>query len=410
MKDEAKKQIKRFLALALGLVLALQTAPSAQAQTGGTEEPPPAAEEPGNDPRAAENALTVLDGEELQALAEQALKDLGLKAENVSIGYCYTPTGETWYFNEDAWYYSASLYKVPLMMIMAEREKSGELTQESVLTGRLTLAYAEDRVLVYSNNEIAHTVMGYLGSDREVREMYKQYSTLPEEDYPKNFLVYSYFSPRFMTDVMMTLYYEQERFPNILDCLKKAQPDGWFNKTGNHEYEIAQKYGAYEEVHHTSGVVYTPEPFILTVMTKNSGYPEESIGKIKQRFQDYTLQLAPRLEQAREEREALEEQERQKAEEARRMAEAEALASPEPVETPAPETTVSVEPAVSRTAPSPSPTPAPEQEARRQVLWIGGAVALGLCLAAVGIAAAGRKRGRRSALSSGGGKHYTPRH
>lgn len=397
---------KRLPALAVCALLLLQAGPRAWAQTAeeGETGPDPAVTA---DERAPESGLRVIDPEELEALTEQAIADQNFHSENLSIGYCYLPTGETWYYNEDTWYYSASLYKVPLMMIMAQREYEGELTQDTKLAGSVTLGYAEDRILVHSNNELAHTVMHYIGTDRECRELYQQFSDMPVEDYHSNFYNYSYFTVRFMTDVMKTLYYEQERFPNILDCLKKAQPDGWFNKTGNHEYEIAQKYGAYEEFYHTSGIVYTPNPFLLTVMTKNAGYVERNIAQIKQVFQDYTLSLDGKLEQARADYAA------QKAEEAERLAEEEARR--------AEEERLAREAAAAQTAPpqtalpeTPAPAPAEEQSGSRAWPAAVGGGALGLL--GVGLltrAKAGRRKQKTAAgaASRGGGdKHYHPRH
>ena len=70
----------------------------------------------------------------------------------MSVGFCYTATGDTWYHNPDAWYYSASMYKVPVMMILAERYKAGEITDETRISG-LTLAEANELILVYSHND-----------------------------------------------------------------------------------------------------------------------------------------------------------------------------------------------------------------------------------------------------------------
>ena len=176
----------------------------------------------GNESAEPAESFGILEPEALQKLVEDYCAKRGLKAENMSIGYCYTPTGDTWYYNGDNWYYSASMYKVPLMMNMAERYREGEITDETKISG-LTLAEANRHVLVYSNNDYAHAMMHYFGTDAECRELYKQYSDLPEDYYVSDFLDYSYFTAHFMTDVMKTLYYEEERFPNVIDSLKKAQ-------------------------------------------------------------------------------------------------------------------------------------------------------------------------------------------
>lgn len=266
----------------------------------------------------------IIDGEALKEQIESYIEEKDLNGENISVGYCYTPTGDNWYYNGDKWYYSASMYKVPLMMIFAEKEYEGELSQDSNLKG-LTLAQAEEYILTYSNNDYAHLMMSVLGTDRECRELYQQYSDLPVEDYDPDFYDYSYFTARFMTDVMETLYFEQERFPHIIDCLKLAQPENYFNRYLGASYDIAQKYGSYKEFNSTSGIVYTPEPFILTVMTEDLSIAmgETVIADFAKLFADYTLSLDAELERYEQEKAA--EEQRRKEEEEQRLKEEEQL-------------------------------------------------------------------------------------
>lgn len=262
----------------------------------------------------------ILDEAALTALVEGYIEEKGLKSENIGVGYCYTATGDSWYYNGERWFYSASMYKVPLMMLLAEKEYEGELSQDSLVKG-LPLSQAEEYVLVNSNNDYAHLMMSYFGTDRECRELYQQYSDLPKEDYDPDFYDYSYFCPRFMTDVVETLYFDSERFPNIIDCLKRAQPDNYFNLRLGSKYEIAQKYGSYKEFNSACGIIYTPNPFVLTVMTENLSIAmgEMVTADIAVLMEEYTLSLDAELERFRQEQEALqakaEEEERQRLEE-----------------------------------------------------------------------------------------------
>lgn len=248
--------------------------------------------------------MTIFDSDELQSMVESFIeeyKSYGVKPERFSIAYTYLATGETWYYNADTWLYSASMYKVPLMMILAQKEADGELTQESNLKG-ITLAKAENSILVYSNNDYAHLMLSYLGTDQEAREMYKQFSSLPDDYYDSDFVDYSYFTARFMDDVMNTLYSNPERFPHIIDCLKQAQPEDWFHLYTDDDLVIAQKYGSYNEFNSTTGIIYTPNPVILTVMTKNVESAEKVIGSAAKMFVDYTLTLDDKLESYQQEK------------------------------------------------------------------------------------------------------------
>ena len=240
-------------------------------------------------------SYAVIDPAELTRLVETYANARSLNKDNISIGYCYLDTGDTWYYNGDVWNFGAGVYYVPLMMILAERESRGELTQDSNLNG-LTLGEAERYVLTYSNNTYAHQMMNYIGTDKEVRKLYQNYSPLPEAYYDSDFLDYSYFTARFLTDVMKTLYNENERFPNVIECLKNADNGSLYHGALNGEYEVAQKYGNFidrrnVEYNNATGIIYTPHPFVLTVMTKNLGITHEVMWDLAVIMKDYTLGL-----------------------------------------------------------------------------------------------------------------------
>ena len=248
--------------------------------------------------------LTIFDADELDAMVEDFINTYSgcnVKSERISFALTYLATGETWYYNPDTWYYSASMYKVPLMMILAQQEADGKLTQESDIKG-LTLAKAEESILVYSNNDFAHLMLNYLGTDQEAREMYKQFSPLPQSYYHSDFVDYSYFTVRFMNDVMTTLYNNPDRFPHIIDCLKLAQPENYFHLYTDPQLEIAQKYGSYKEWNGTTGIIYLENPIILTVMTDHVERAEEVIARAAEMFVNYAPTLDAKLESYRTER------------------------------------------------------------------------------------------------------------
>lgn len=249
-----------------------------------------------------ETADPLLDAEELQRMVDAYFEETGILSELVSVGFLYTPTGESWYHNPDKWYYSASLYKVPLMMLLAEREAAGELTQDTLIYS-WPLSLIEEEVLTHSNNDIAYSVMLSVAEPFDCRRMFQRYSAIPEEEYPWEFASYSYFSARFMTDVMQTLFSGQERFPHVADCLLKAQPGHYFHLVLGDDVPIAQKYGYYHDDEdgsdwtHTAGIFYTTNPFILTVMTRYGGMGESMIGDLGALFFEYSRKLDTRLQQ-----------------------------------------------------------------------------------------------------------------
>ena len=267
----------------------------------------------------------VIDPEALQTLVDDFVAERGLDPKNFSVGYVYTATGEEWYYNPDTWYYPASMYKVPLMMALAEKVSAGELQQDSDLGG-YSVATAEEYIISYSNNDYAHHIRSYLGGDEAWREHAKSYAMLEDDDYNPDYMDYCYFSPRYITQVVKTLYNESERFPNIIECMLEARPthDFRLSEHMNNTYEIAQKYGSYaddlgDNWNHNTGIIYTPTPFILTVMTRNVQNYEKVISDVAVMLTDYTLSLEKELEIYEEEQ----------AEAAEEAAEAERIAAEE---------------------------------------------------------------------------------
>ena len=394
-----KKPFRIFLSLLLAASVCVSLPCAAFADGQDT------AQSAGNGEETAEPEMTIFDPDELQSMVDSFIQEYsgyGVKADNISFAYTYLATGETWFYNPDTWYYSASMYKVPLMMILAEKEADGELTQESDVKG-LTLAYAEESILVYSNNDYAHLMLNYLGTDKEAREMYKQFSSLPDDYYDPDFIDYSYFTVRFMNDVMTTLYNAPERFPHIIDCLKRAQPTDYFHLYIDPELEVAQKYGSYKEFNNTSGIIYTPNPVILTVMTSNLARAELVIGEAARMFVDYTYTLDGKLNSYKEEKARAEEEAKQKAaEEAAAQAEEEARLAKEAEEKAAAEE-------AARQAELAAQQEAEERAALMEKIK---AAAIVLCVAAAAVVIIvpvikGRRKTGTAGRSGGG---YTPRH
>lgn len=281
--------------------------------------------------------MSILDEAALTALVENLLASYyieGERLDNVSFAYTYLATGDTFYYNPDVWYYPGSVYKVPMMMLMAEKEASGELTRDSDLGG-YTLGQAEELILVWSNNDYAHLIRKYLGGDEVARQQYKKFSPQEDSYYHSDFVDYCFFTVRYMDDVMQHLYNNSENFPNIIDSLLVAMPHNFYHLKIDPSIQIAQKYGAFEQYNANTGIVYTPNPFILTIMSDCLSYDkaEHLMADAAKLFMDYTLsldaQLAAYEQQVAEAEAAAAEAERLRIEEEERIAREKAEAEAE---------------------------------------------------------------------------------
>ena len=316
---------KALLPLLLILALLLSFSPAALAEEGGP-------------------AAGLIDGDYLTEWVDEYRRGQALDRDwqDLSIGFCCTATGECWYYNADVFMYSASLYKVPVCMLMGEREVAGEFTAQDTIQGS-TVEYLEQCALIHSNNDYGHVLASYLGGSRggKCSDQAIAFTDLPEDYFPSEFYDSSYYSARFMTQVMETLYQGgEERFPRVIDCMLQAQPEEYLNLSLKDRFPVAQKYGAYEQDigynnNHIAAIVYTPHPIIVVIMTRNIGNYQYHMATIGAFLADYALSLDDALE-------------------AREQA---AAATPSPA--PTPEPTASPAPAED-SSPEPSPAPTPD--------------------------------------------------
>lgn len=358
-----REKISRFLAILLcaALILALPCAAFADGEDGGEApvDPAPVEPAPAESEAPAEPAQTpapeqssapaatvpeeqvdeviisaetvedgVLDSDELKKLIEDFLDERGIAHDRFRLGYTYTGTNETWYYNGDVWSYSASVYKLPLMMMLAQKVANGELKQDDKVCG-VDLTYAETSVLTYSNNDYAHVMIHYFDSERDYREQQVKMSDVPVEDIPERYYVSSHFSPRFVIGVLRNLYENPDQFPNIVECLKVAMPGQYLSRTLGDKYEVAQKYGAYEQFNNIAGIVYMPHPIFIAINTTWVGNAEQVLADAGKLLADYTLTLDARLEEREKAAKAEEERKLQEEEAERKRLEEEAARAEE---------------------------------------------------------------------------------
>ncbi|GEM_PF-785750 len=245
---------------------------------------------------------------------------------NVALGYRNTVTGEEYYANGDDYIVGASLYKTPLIMVYAERIARGELTFADEFAGK-SFEDIFSSVLTYSSNEPAEQLLGDLGGYVPLRRAIAEY--LGEDSEDEAYLRRTNrFSAREMVHCMNLLATEGERFPKVVDNLLLSAP-GLFLKTGDPDYEIAQKYGNLNDggiFFHAAGIIYTEQPIAVCVMTfgrcdSNALYTR-FVELVTKYTEDSIVAQKAAEEQARQEEEARQLEEARLTEEARLAEEA----------------------------------------------------------------------------------------
>ena len=282
--------MRRWICLLLSALVLFSALPTARAE--GAEEPAGEAEEP---------VYSVLREEEIAQVIEDYLTENNIWRPGIGIGFLYTATGEEWYYNGDKFFYSASLYKVPLLMLVSNMVARGELEQDAEIQG-FKLTQMEEAILVVSNNGFAHILMKtFWKSGRACREEWPALAGMEPDELPARFYAYSDFSARFMTLVLYTLYQNPDQYPMMIDFMKQAAPGKYFRNRLEDQYEIAQKLGYYERVHHTAGIIFTENPIIVTYMTQDIGPHGRFSADLAVRLVEYSKILDERLAEQKEE-------------------------------------------------------------------------------------------------------------
>ena len=382
-----KTSFSKLLSLLLALLLLLSAAPAALAEE--EEEP--------------EESL--IDEAYLNQWMEEYLQSRGITYDwqDFSVGFCYTATGDCWFYDADVFMYSASLYKVPVCMMIAEEIAAGDFTWTDTIQGS-TVEYLVRSALVYSNNDYGHVLVSYLGGSYRGKcsEASIGYTDLDPAYFPREFTEQSYYSARYMTRVMQTLLAGgEERFPRVNEYLLQAQPNEYMNLRLKDRWPVAQKYGAYDEGNgynnnHTAAIIYTPTPIVAVVMTRNVGDYQNRIAEVGEFLADYSLELDEKLAQREAERAAQEAAARE-AEQAAREASPSPEPAPEPAVTPAASTPAPAERPAPAPLPAASPEPAPAAEQPLPLgLWIILGALLGLSIPVLRHAFRSRKRKTRA--------------
>ena len=237
-------------------------------------------------------ALAEGGGGDLAALLSDYIQSRGINGGNISIAYYNTVSGEEYLWNGEEYFVAASIYKLPLNMYYYELEAAGEISPDDRVGG-YTLRQCHQYSLQYSNNELSEAMIARLGSFRQYRTLIAKYGDVPAESLPDKFYTSNQFNTAFVLNTLKILYDNEELFAEAIGYLKDAHPGQWFeSEIPDSECTIAQKYGWLIEDHaytHTAGIVYSGEPFLLVVFTRDVSRGAEAIGEIARICYDYNV-------------------------------------------------------------------------------------------------------------------------
>ena len=213
-------------------------------------------------------SVSVIDEAALDAQIEKIISSAGRSKDSISVALYYTGTGEYYYYNANRWWYTASLFKLPMVMKITRMEEEGELDANKLVLNQ-NLETAKEKILRDSNNSWAYGLLEKIFKNdiRYVRSNDLSYSEgFYAEELPSGFYKGYLYSARFYLGIIKELYTHASDYPNVIRYMCEASPTKYFHKVLGDKYRIAQKYGSAGHVVHAGGIIYTPEPVLLVVM------------------------------------------------------------------------------------------------------------------------------------------------
>lgn len=235
-------------------------------------------------PALADGAADALD-----AAVGALFEEYDLSKRNFALGFRALSDGTEYWYNADKLFETASLYKLPLNMYFYELEAAGELEPDGAVYG-IPLDLFHEQSLEHSNNELSQAMLDWIGSYRQFKDIAFGYTGLDDSLRDAEYYACGGFSARMMVGMLQTLWDDPETFGQEIDYLKEANP-GEYLESGECGLEIAQKYGYehYDGVLNIciAGIVYTDEPFLITVLTRGVGWAEVLMGKLCDAFAEY---------------------------------------------------------------------------------------------------------------------------
>ena len=235
-------------------------------------------------PALADGAADALD-----AAVGALFEEYDLSERNFALGFRALSDGTEYWYNADKLFETASLYKLPLNMYFYELEAAGDIASDEPIYG-VPLDYCHEQSLEHSNNELSQAMLDWIGSYRQFKDIAFGYTGLDESERGFDYYASGGFTARMMVGMLQTLWDDPETFGQEIEYLKEANP-GEYLESGECGLEIAQKYGYehYDGILNIciAGIVYTDEPFLITVLTRGVGWAEVLMGKLCDAFAEY---------------------------------------------------------------------------------------------------------------------------
>ena len=242
-----------------------------------------------------EEVLQEKEDEKIKVLIQGVEEENNLNESNFSFFY-YNVNQKTYYFyNQDTYFTAASTIKMPIAMAYYDEVNAGNMKLDDTLTykegcyavgGGITdytynvgeqvpLQFLIKEAIINSDNTATNILLENWGY-KECKYQIAKYS---EVELPENFYSENITSAKYGYDVVSYLYEHQQEYAELIGYLKQSS-GGQYLKKYIEQYEVAHKYGSYNGYVHDYGIVYSENPYLIGIFTKNVASADELIAQI----------------------------------------------------------------------------------------------------------------------------------
>ena len=245
--------------------------------------------------KEVEEALVETEDEKIKVLIRKMQEKNNLNESNFSFFY-YNINQKTYYFyNQDTYFTAASTIKMPIAMAYYDDVNEGKIKLDDTLTykqgcyeegggataytykvgSQVPLQFLIKEAIINSDN----TAINILIKNWGYKECKYQIAKYSEVELPENFYSSNITSAKYGYDVVSYLYEHQEQYTELIGYLKQSS-GGQYLKKYIEKYEVAHKYGSYNGYVHDYGIVYSDNPYLIGIFTKNVSSADELIAEI----------------------------------------------------------------------------------------------------------------------------------
>lgn len=228
---------------------------------------------------------------------------IGINKNNVAIAYYDINTGDSIKINENISFLAASTVKVPINMLLYDMVYKGEINENEKLTytdgdyeegagilqGQdlsqpLSIIDLSRYSIIYSDNIAINMIIDRVGIEN--RFAYLESILNHNVDHNEN-----YTTADDSLKILKRLYENPDNNPyyeNLINLMKNTVYHDRIDKLIPQQI-VAHKIGDYNEYVNDIGIVYTKNPYIIVILTKNIPNANELIGQISKIIYDNVI-------------------------------------------------------------------------------------------------------------------------